>query len=115
MGENGGQLIFFSIIDDRLGLREGEQDKKILYAFNPKFDFDKLVVAMGHMQTVIGICGNFKTKPKYFRTKKTITFFSTPVEHIHFFLRVTKTDSPDIFLPFMNHLTNLYDVCFVTK
>ncbi|ELP94158.1 hypothetical protein EIN_185450 [Entamoeba invadens IP1] len=104
-----GDLIFFAIVDDRLGLKEGTQDQKILY-YNSILPFDTLVVNVGHMQTVMGICKQFKGKTKYFKTKLTITFFVSPKDHIYFMLRVGRTNSTDVFFPFLSHLSSLYSM-----
>ncbi|KAL7717594.1 CCZ1/INTU/HSP4 first Longin domain-containing protein [Entamoeba marina] len=103
-----GNLIFFAIIDDRLGLKEGTQDQKLLFYYAPNIPFESLVVSVGHMQTVMGICSQFKAKAKYFRTKLTVTFFDSPQEHIYYILRVGRVDCVDVFPPFVSHLIELY-------
>ena len=107
-----GSLIFFAIVDDRLGLKEGTQDQKILFSITSQLDFETLVISVGHMQTVIGICQQFASNTKFFRTKLTITFFFSPQEHIHYMLRVGRTASIDVYLPFLQHLSDVYSMLF---
>lgn len=107
-----GELVFFAIIDDRLGLKEGTQDQKILYYKSPAMAFEKLVISIGHMQTVMGICQQFKGTTKFFRTRNTVTFFSSPHEHIYYLLRVGRTESVDIYFPFLEHLMLVYSMVF---
>ena len=107
-----GSLIFFAIVDDRLGLKEGTQDQKVLYYTTTSLDFETLVISVGHMQTVIGICQQFESNTKFFRTKQTITFFFSPMEHIYFMLRVGRTDSIDVYMPFLQHLSDVYSMLY---
>ena len=110
---DSGKLVFFAIIDDRLGQKEGKQDEKVLYSYiDPEeIEFEAMVVIIGHMQTVMGICSQFKASPKFFRTNKTVTFFLSPIPHIYYMLRVKVNDSIEIFYPFIEHLSKLYSVC----
>ncbi|BFU24035.1 hypothetical protein EHI8A_011400 [Entamoeba histolytica HM-1:IMSS-B] len=107
-----GSFIFFAVVDDRLGLKEGTQDEKILYYIAPEMEFETLVISIGHMQTVIGICQQFNSKTKYFRTKLTVTFFVSPQEHIYYMLRVGRTDALDEYLPFLSHLSDSYSMLY---
>ena len=80
-------IIYFSVIDNRLGTKNEHQDEKLLFHYST-IPFEELVISITRVMSYLQLIDSFGKQVKTLRTQKTVTYINKIKNNIYSILKV---------------------------